>query len=263
METVRSADGTTIAFDRTGDGPPLVLVNGALSDRSAGASLAAALAPHFSVHGYDRRGRGDSGDTEPYAVDREVEDLDAMIAAAGGDGGDDVFVFGHSSGAALSLEAAAQGLAITRLAVHEPPYMVDDTRPHPGADLADRLRALVASGSRGDAVALFLSEGVGVPPPGIDGMRSSPMWARLEALAHTLAYDVAILDGFALPADRLAKIHVPLLATDGAESPEWVRNTVQAVVEAVPGARHLSLAGQDHGVADDVLTPLLVEHFLG
>ncbi len=259
METVRSADGTTIAFERVGDGPALVLVVGAFCDRLTTSSLASALAPDFTVHSYDRRGRGDSGDTQPYAVDREIEDLDALIAAAGGS----ALVFGHSSGAAIALLAAAEGLAITRLAVHEPPYITDDTRPHPAADLVERVRGLVASGRRGDAAALFLTEGVNVPPAGVAAMREAPSWPGLEALAHTLPYDVTVLGDFAVPVGRLAKIGVPTLVTDGANSPDWARNSVRAVADTVPGARHLSLAGQDHGVADDVLAPLLVEFLLG
>jgi pimeloyl-ACP methyl ester carboxylesterase len=144
MQTVQSADGTTIAFDRTGDGPPLLLVDGALVDRSAVSSLAAALAGKFTTYAYDRRGRGDSGDTSPHAVEREIEDLDALITAAGGS----ALVLGHSSGAVLALRAAAQGLPISRLVVYEPPFVAGDTRPRLTVDLEERVRALVASGVR-------------------------------------------------------------------------------------------------------------------
>jgi pimeloyl-ACP methyl ester carboxylesterase len=144
MQTVQSADGTTIAFDRTGDGPPLLLADGALVDRSAVSSLAAALAGKFTTYAYDRRGRGDSGDTSPHAVEREIEDLDALITAAGGS----ALVLGHSSGAVLALRAAAQGLPISRLVVYEPPFVAGDTRPRLTVDLEERVRALVASGVR-------------------------------------------------------------------------------------------------------------------
>lgn len=160
METVTSRDGATIAFDRSGEGPPVILVVGAFNDRSTGAPLAAHLAPHFTVFTYDRRGRGDSGDTAPYAVEREIDDLDALITAAGGS----ACVFGYSSGAVLSLMAARR-LAITKLALYDPPFLVDDGRPRPPADLALQIAELVSSGRRGDAVELFQTKGVRAFPP--------------------------------------------------------------------------------------------------
>src|SRR5712691_7270416 len=202
MNTTTSRDGTIIAFDRSGEGPPVILVGGALSDRGAAAQLAVLLAPHFTVVAYDRRGRGDSGDTPPYAVDREIDDLETLIGEAGGS----AFVFGHSSGAALALEAAARGLAITKLALYEPPYIVDDTRAPLPEDYVAHMAELVSAGRRGDAVEYFMTTAVGVPPDMVAQMRSSPMWEGMEGLAHTLAYDGAVMGdhmaGGPLPADR-------------------------------------------------------------
>jgi pimeloyl-ACP methyl ester carboxylesterase len=258
METVRSADGTTIAFERFGAGSPLIFVVGAFCDRTAPRSVAELLAADLAVFTYDRRGRGDSADTPPYSVDREIEDLDAMIGAAGGSAA----VFGHSSGAVLALEAAAQGVPITKLAVYEPPYIVDETRARP-EQLRERVSALVASGRRGDAVKLFLTEGPEVPAEIIAAMEAGPGWAPMEALAPTLPYDLAICGDQTLAVDRLGKISIPTLALSGGASPGWARNAVAAVAAAIPGAEHVSLAGQTHGAADDVLAPVLAKFFVG
>jgi pimeloyl-ACP methyl ester carboxylesterase len=258
--TVHSTDGTTIAYDREGDGPPLILVVGAFCDRASPRALAALLAREFTVYRYDRRGRGSSGDTAPYVVEREIEDLDAVIREAGGK----AFVYGHSSGAVLALEASVRGLAITKLAVYEPPYMVEGNRSRPGPDLADRLRQLVSSGRRGEAAKLFLVEAVAVSPGVMPMIEGGPNWPDMLALAHTLSYDVTIVNPTqSVPADLLAKIEVPTLGVDGGASPDWARQAVVAVAAAIPGARHLTLADQDHGVADDVIAPVLVAFFKG
>jgi pimeloyl-ACP methyl ester carboxylesterase len=256
VKSVQSADGTTIAFDRVGDGPPLVIVVGAFSDRSAPRSLAEMLGRELAVFTYDRRGRGDSGDTPPYSVEREIEDLDALLREVGAE----TFVFGHSSGAVLALEAAARGLAINKLAVYEPPYIIDDTRSRPDR-LAERVGALVASGRRGDAVKLFLTEGPQLPQAAIAAMEASPGWPALEAIAHTLPYDAAICAEEVVPS-RLASIKVPTLVLAGGASPGWARNAVDAVAAIIPGGRRASLEGQTHGAADDVLAPVLVQFFL-
>jgi pimeloyl-ACP methyl ester carboxylesterase len=263
MNTVTSGDGTTIAFDRSGEGPPLVLVGGALSDRLAAGSLTEALAPRFTVIAYDRRGRGDSGDTAPYAVEREIEDLEALVAEAGGS----AFVFGHSSGAALALEASARGLPATKLALYEPPFIVDDGHEPLPDDYVERLARLAESGRRGDAVEYFLISGPGVPPEVVAGMRSEPFWAGMERIAHTLAYDGAVMGdtmaGRPLPADRWASVTVPTLVMDGDQSPAWARNSVAALAEILPNAERRSLKGQDHGAASEVLAPVLVDFFIG
>ncbi len=190
MNTVQSKDGTLIAFDRAGSGPPLILVDGALCYRASGPMkpLSALLSPQFTVFTYDRRGRGESGDRPPYAIDREVEDLDALIAEAGGS----AFVYGISSGAALSIEAARRGLAITRLALYEAPFIVDGSRPPIADDFVPRLNAMIAEGRRGDAVKLFMKL-VGVPGFVVALMRFLPAWSRLTAVAHTLPYDLTIV----------------------------------------------------------------------
>lgn len=268
MKKVLSRDGTAIAFDRSGQGPTLILVGGATVTRLAEASLAAALTPYFTVFAYDRRGRGESGDTAPYAVEREVEDIEALIAEAGGS----AFVFGHSSGAVLALEAARLlPTRITKLALYEPPFIIDDSRPPAPGDYAARLTQLVAEGRRGDAVALFMTE-VGTPAEVVAHMRQSPMWPGLEAIAPTLAYDVTILgntqSGDPSTLRKWASVTIPTLVMDGTvflgreEGHAFMRHGAQELTNILPNARHRILEGQDHGPADDVLVPALVEFFL-
>ncbi|MEU4222666.1 alpha/beta hydrolase [Nonomuraea sp. NPDC026600] len=255
MHTVLSADGTRIAYDRSGSGPALVYVTGALCDRSTDKPLAALLAPYFTVLTYDRRGRGDSGDTAPYQVEREVEDLAAVIAEAGGSAS----VYGMSSGAALALHAAAQGVAITRLALFEPPYSPDDEeRLTQARAYAARLGELLTAGRRGDAVELFMTT-VGLPAELIGQMRGAPMWPALEALAPTLAYDAAVMGNSALPAELVAQVGVPALVADGGASPAWLRDTARRLAGALPQGRHRTLAGQTHDVDPQALAPVLRE----
>ena len=205
------------------------------------------------MYSYDRRGRGDSGDKPPYAIEREVEDLAAVLAAAG----DPALVFGHSSGAALALEAAASGVPMTRVAAYEPPY----TGGHAAsAGFAAELAALVADGRRGAAAELFLRT-AGAPAGAVAGMRSSPYWPRMESLAHTLPYDIAVCNGGVVPADRLARLELPVLALAGGNSPDWARTAVQEIAAVAPGGRAQILDGQDHGPADEVLAPALAEFF--
>lgn len=257
MKKVRSKDGTAIGFDRSGEGSPVVLVCGGSTDRSANAGVAALLAPHFAVFNYDRRGRGDSGDTEPYAVQREVEDLDAMIKEAGGS----ACVYGTSSGAALALEAAASGLAITKLALWEPPFILEGTRPRPPTNQAQHYRELVAAGRRGDALEFFMTKVVGLPPEFAAQMRQSPWWSVGEGLAHTLAYDAEIMGDYSIPTRRAAAVKARTLVLDGGASPEWMHQSAQALTAVIPGAQRRTLQGQEHNVAPDVLAPALVEFF--
>jgi pimeloyl-ACP methyl ester carboxylesterase len=263
MSEVQSKDGTSIAFDRSGEGPPIILVLGSLNDRSSAAPLAAALAPHFTVYAYDRRGRGESGDTPPYAVDREVEDIDALIAEAGGS----AFAYGHSSGAKLALDATARGLAITKLALYEPPFIVDDSRPSLPGNYVATLQELASSGRRGDAVAYFVTRGVGLPSEFADQMRNAPMWPAFEALAPTLAYDGIIMgdtmSGRALPSEWATSVTTETLVMDGGASPAWQRHAVRALADLLPHAQRRSLEGQDHEVAPEVLAPVLVKFFAG
>ncbi|RSM36972.1 alpha/beta hydrolase [Amycolatopsis balhimycina DSM 5908] len=241
---VTSVDGTSIFFEQRGDGPPVILIGGAFNDRTTVVGLAEVLAGDFTTIVYDRRGRGDSGDTSPYAVEREIEDIAALIAQVGGTAS----VFGHSSGAILALEAGAAGLGIDKLVAYEPPYTVAD-RTSSADDLVDRVRAAIEAGDRDEAVRLFLVEGADTPAELIDGMKADPVWGWFTALAHTLPYDLTIVGpGGRLPADRLARISTPALVIDGSESPSWFAATARAVTAAIPGARHETLAGQDHGV---------------
>ena len=263
MTEVRSKDGTPIAFDRSGEGPAVILVLGSLNDRSSAARLAEALAPQFTVYAYDRRGRGASGDTPPYAVDREIEDIGALISEAGGS----AFAYGHSSGAKLALDATARGLAITKLALYEPPFIVDDSRPPLPDDYVATLRELASAGRRGDAVAFFVTKGVGLPAAMADQMRSAPMWPALEELAPTLVYDGMIMEdtmsGRALPSEWATSVTVPTLVMDGGESPAWQRTAVRALADLLPQAQRRTLEGQDHEVAPEALAPVVVEFLAG
>jgi pimeloyl-ACP methyl ester carboxylesterase len=263
MNKVVSKDGTEIAYEKTGHGFPLILVGGALSDRSAAVPLAALLAPHLTVFAYDRRGRGDSGDTAPYAVQREVEDIQTLIAEAGGS----AFVFGHSSGSVLALEAAARGLVVPKLAMYEPPFMIDKSSPPLPKDYREHLGELLTSGRRGDAVEYFMTIAVGVPPEAVAQMRRSPTWTKLESAAPTLVYDQTIMDnsttGNSLPANRWTTATMPVLVVDGGASPAWMRNAVQALVDILPSAKRFSLERQTHRIDPATLAPVLAEFFDG
>jgi pimeloyl-ACP methyl ester carboxylesterase len=259
MNTVTSRDGTRIAFDQLGEGPPVILVCGGSVDRTSNAPLAALLAEHFTVFNYDRRGRGDSGDTAPYAVAREVEDIDAVIGVAGRPAG----LYGTSSGAALALEATASGLAISRLALWEPPYILEGSRPRPPKDTAQTFTDLVAAGRRADAVEHFMAKVVGLPPEFVAFARSQPWWAAQEAIAHTLAYDAAVMDDYSLPSERAALVTTPTLVLAGGASFPFIIETAQALARALPNAQQRMLEGQEHNVAPEAIVPALVEFFRG
>ncbi len=257
IRTVRSKDGTTIAFEQSGEGLPVILVCGGSVDRSSNAPLAEQLTAQFRVYNYDRRGRGDSGDTAPYAVEREVEDLDALIQEAGGS----AFLYGTSSGAALALEAVASGLAVTRLALWEPPFIVGDSRPRPPADTASIYTKLVAEGRRGEAVEYFMLKVVGLPPEFAGFARSQPWWPSQEALAHTLAYDATIMGDYNLPTERAASVKIPTLVMAGGASWDWMQNSTQTLADILPAGQYRVLAGQEHNVAPEVIAPALEEFF--
>jgi pimeloyl-ACP methyl ester carboxylesterase len=262
MKKILSKDGTSIAVDKTGQGPALVFVDGAMCYRASGPSqpMAAALADHFTVYTYDRRGRGDSGDTSPYDVQREVDDLEAVINEAGGQAG----VLGVSSGAALALEAASRGVAVRKLALYEAPFIVDATRPPLPDDFVARINAALGSGRRGDAVKMFMKV-VGVPGIFITLMRVMPAWTKATAVAHTLPYDFAIVGPFQkgqpLPATRWSGATMPTLVMDGGKSPDWMRNATRALAGVVPHATYRTLAGQTHMIKPKALVPPLVEFF--
>jgi pimeloyl-ACP methyl ester carboxylesterase len=255
--SVTSSDGTSIAFDRTGKGLPIILVVGAFNDRSTGAPLAQSLQSHFSVFTYDRRGRGASEDTLPYAVERELDDLAALIAEAGGSAA----VFGYSSGAVLALAGVARGLPITRLALYEAPFNADGKPRQPAVDHAAHLAMLVAAGRRSDAVEYFQTKVVGIPLEVSAQLRHAPFWAGLEQTAHTLVYEMTIIGDGAVPADLATSVTVPTLVLAGGESPASLREAAQVLADAVPNAQLRTLAGQTHDLVPAVLAPVLHDFF--
>jgi pimeloyl-ACP methyl ester carboxylesterase len=256
VETVTSKDGTIIAFDRIGDGSPVVLVSGGSVDRMANAPLAEVLAQRFTVFNYDRRGRGPSGDTPPYAVEREVEDIAAVVGAAGGS----AFLYGTSSGAALALEAAASALPITKLALWEPPYILDE-KFRPPKDQVEQYETMVAEGRRGDAVEYFMSKVVGMPAEFVAQARAAPWWKATEDIAHTLAYDARIMGDYSLPIERAASVKVPTMVLAGGNSPPFFRETAQALSDALPDGRTVTLEGQEHNVDPAVIGAELARFF--
>ena len=263
--TVQSKDGTRIAYDSAGDGPALILVGGAFSYRryKSWLQLTELLAPRFRVISYDRRGRGDSDDAPHYAVERELEDLGALVEVAGGSAD----VFGMSSGAVLALRAAAAGVPLRRAVVYQPPFSVDTSGHLPPPDFAERLDALVASGRRGATVRYFMREGMGAPRVFVGVLRiARPIWSNLEAVAHTLPYDYAVMDGTVhgkpLAREPWASIATPTLVLDGGKSPESLRRASDALAARLPAAERRTLEGQSHNVSMKVLAPV-IEEFLG
>jgi pimeloyl-ACP methyl ester carboxylesterase len=256
MDTVPSKDGTRIAFDRAGEGPPVVVVCGGSVDRMSNAPLAPLLADRFTVFNYDRRGRGDSGDTAPYAVAREIEDIGAVIDAAGGEAN----LYGTSSGAALALDAAASGLPITKLALWEPPF-IPEGQPRPPADTAAIYRELVDTGRRGEAVEYFMSKVVGLPDEFVEQARTSPFWPQQEALAHTLAYDAEIMADYSLPTMQAASVKMPTIVMAGGASFPWMSETAQRLADTIPDGQFKVLEGQTHDVSPEVMAPALTAFF--
>lgn len=279
MHTIQSKDGTPIAYDQAGDGPALIIVGGALSFRrfDGAHELMSLLAPHFTVVNYDRRGRGDSGDTPPYALEREVEDIAALIGATGGA----AFLYGMSSGAALALEAASHlGDRVAGLLMFEPPFVLEGTRPPVAADYLAQLETALAEDRRGDAVEIFMTVAVGIPAEFVAQMRygggldtgdgermAPPDWAQMEKVAHTLPYDYAALRGTlhgvrSLPAHWAAATQ-PVLVATGGESEPFFHAAARAVVDLLPHAEHRILEGQNHAVAAAALAPLMIDFFTG
>jgi pimeloyl-ACP methyl ester carboxylesterase len=265
MQTVTSKDGATIAYDTVGQGSAVILVAGAMGARRDPylAELAELLAPQLTVYRYDRRGRGDSTDPQPYTVEREIDDLEALVDVAGGSAG----LFGLSSGGALALEAAlALGSKVGKLAVYEIPY--DDSPAGISAwhEYRQRLAEAIRADRRGEAVALFMKF-VGVPEHMLEGMRQEPFWAGLEAVAPTLLYDAACLgDDRTVPVGRAAHVQAQTLILDGGESLKtmpFMHATAEALVKAIPKASGQTLEGQRHDVAMPVLAPVLAAFFAG
>ena len=278
MKTVTSKDGTTIAYDQLGKGPAVILVNGALGTRSHATrdSMADILSKQFTAIDYDRRGRGDSSDTPPYAVQREIEDIEALIDGAGGS----AFLFGNSSGAILALEAArALPKRVKKLALYEPPFIIDDSRPPLPEDYVEQLNVAIRAGRPGDAVEIFMTKALLIPPEFVDMMRNAPMseafrdnegakppeWADMEKVAHTLAYDGMIVKNFLagkpLPPNRWASFAAPTLVIVGGNSEPFFHDGAQALVNDMSNAQRRTLEGQDHAVSPAALAPVLIEFF--
>ncbi len=261
MRTVTSGDGTRITYEKHGAGPALIIVLGALCDRNFGSTpqLVKLLANDFCVYNYDRRGKGDSGDTQPYAVVREIEDITALIEATGGE----AYVYGHSSGAALALRAAAEpGSRIAQLALYEPPYNDEPQAKGAWKDYIARLTELLAEGKKGEAVAFFM-QFAGMPAGQLAEMHHSPFWAMMEVVGHTLAYDHTAILGAeaAIPRDLAARVTMPALVMSGTNSFPFMKATAETLSTIIPHARLRILAGQTHEVSQEVLAPVLREFF--
>ncbi|WP_152396028.1 alpha/beta fold hydrolase [Paenibacillus guangzhouensis] len=249
MYTTTSKDGTKIAYDKSGRGPSLILVAGAFSYRKfpGQVQLANLLSEQFTVYNYDRRGRGDSGDASVYDVAHEIEDLEALIEEAGGS----AYVWGLSSGAVLALQAAARGAKITKLALHEPPFIVDSAGHKPPSDFAQHVTELIAADRRADAIKYFMTQGMGAPSFVVALMRLMPgVWTKLMAVAHTLPYDAALLNGYMdgkpLPADLWRTAVMPTIILEGTESPIQLRNGAKALAGVLPNAQLRSKKGLGH-----------------
>jgi len=260
-KTVTSRDGTRIAFDQWGRGLPVIVVGGALSDRSGGEELAQLLAGKFTVINYDRRGRGDSTDTRPYSVKREIEDIEALVDGAGGS----AYVYGKSSGASLALQAAAAlDGKVRKLALYEPPFSEADGAAREWREFRAKLDALLAADRRAEAVTLFFKF-VGAPDEAIAKMKVSPAWPGMLAMAPTLAYDNALLGADrSVPVGIAAKVRADTLVMDGGASADpmpFMRATADKLGKTIPGARRLVVEGQGHDVSPKVLAPILLKFF--
>ncbi|BAU83746.1 alpha/beta hydrolase fold protein [Streptomyces laurentii] len=263
VRKVVSADGTAIAYETRGAGPAVVLVGGALMTGAESAELAGLLAERFTVITYDRRGRGDSGDTAPYEPARESEDLEALIQ---GPAGGSAALFGMSSGAVLALEATARiGGAVTRLALYEPPFVTDGSRPPLPADYVAHLTELIGREAYGDAVEYFMTAAVGVPAEFVAGMRQAPFWASMEAVAHTISYDGRVMgdtmSGHPLPVDRWASVTVPVLVGSGDQGAPHILTGARELAEAGDNFTLRVFPGEEHAIAPQVLAPVLADFF--
>jgi pimeloyl-ACP methyl ester carboxylesterase len=259
MSRVVSKDGTIIGYEKIGSGPAVILVDGALSYREywGGRPLAAVLSKDCTVYAYDRRGRGESTDTLPYAVEREIEDIEALIDEAGGP----AYLVGISSGAVLALKAAAiLGPArVAKLALYEPPFFSEDEARHHLATSTRQVIGLLEAGRGGDAVASFLSDVV--QDEKAEDMRQSPEWPIMEALAPTLAYDIAVVGDGSLPIDAAQTATMPALVLDGSASWDFMHEAADNLARAMPHATRRTLQGQTHDVSPEVLAPVLAAFF--
>jgi len=258
--TTTSRDGTTIAYTKQGSGPPVIIVDGVFCYRENGPAteLASLLAQHYTVFTYDRRGRGESGDTAPYTVEREIDDLRAVAKEAGAT----PFVLGISSGAALTLQAVANGMGTKRIALYEPPYEADGG-PRPLEDARNRLQAFISAGDRAGAVRFFMTDIFGAPRSFVFAMPflMPTAWKRNKLVAHTTPYDLMILADRSVLNERSSSISVPTLVIGGENSPKGLRDAVTAVANALPNGKIRFLSGQDHNISGPVLVPVLFEYF--
>jgi pimeloyl-ACP methyl ester carboxylesterase len=259
--TTTSRDGTIIAFTKRGSGPPLIIVDGAFCYRENGPAteLATRLAQHFTVFTYDRRGRGESGDTAPYAVEREVEDLRAVAREAG----EAPYLVGISSGGALILNAVVSGISVKEIALYEPPYLAGENGPHKFVEARNRLQSLISTGDRAGAVSYFMTDVYGAPRAFVFAMPilMPNAWQRNKLVVHTLPYDLTILDDRSVLNTRSSSISVPTLVVGGEKSPKVLRDAVTAVASALPNGRSRFLSGQDHNISSRALAPVLFEYF--
>jgi hypothetical protein len=255
---VKSKDGTAIAYDKSGHGPAVVIVGGVIGDRSQQAPVAELLASDFTVFNFDRRAHGESENREPYAVDREIEDIDAMLREAGGA----AFVYGTSGPGVLALHAAAAapGGKMKKLAIWEPPFIVDNSRPMVRSDYKAHLTALLKEGRPGDMVELFFTDAVGMPAQFVAQMRQAPWWSAQEALAYTTIYDATIMGDYSMPRAVIERIRVPTLVLDGGQMP-WLTSSANAVASVLPNAQRRTLAGQQHNVDPAAIAPAISEFF--
>ena len=256
MDHVISPDGTRIAYDRLGSGPAVLLIGAGPTDRRSEAPLADLLAEHFTVFNFDRRGRGDSGDTQPYATDREFEDLAAVIEAADGS----VMCYGTPGGAMIAFQAAVRGLPLTRIAAWEPAYIVPGTRPPVPAGYRDRQWALREQGRGGDMLELFFTDAIGMPADWVAGMKASPFWESMAAGAACLAYDADMVGDFSIPQDQLKSLTAPTLVVDGATTP-WISTTCQVLADVLPDVTRATLDGQPHNVDPAAIAPVITKFF--
>ncbi|MCI0556266.1 MAG: alpha/beta hydrolase [Anaerolineae bacterium] len=258
MSTVTSKDGSKVAYEKSGGGPALVIVS-AMPDRSANGQLVELLVPHFTVYNYDRRGRGGTEDEKPYAVEREFEDLEAILDEAGGS----AYAYGSSGMGIFALYAAAYGLndKYTKLAVWEPPFIIPGTRPPVPADYKLQQEKLLAEGRRGDMPELFLTVAAGLPVEFVKPLRDLPSWSAFEASAPALIHDAEVIGDFSIP-ETLKNVTTPTLVLDGGTT-SWLSHAAQAVADALPNAQRRTLKGQPHNVAPEAIAPVLVEFFKG
>ena len=257
MQSTTSTDGTIIGFDKLGDGPPIVLICAGPVDRNSNAELAQLLAADCTVYNYDRRGRGQSGDTKPYSIEREYEDLAAVVKEAGGSAA----IFGNSGGAMLAIQAVLAGVTAPKLVFWEPPYVLEGTRPPVPTDYREQQETLLAEGRHGDMVELFLTKAVGMPDAIVTDMRQAPFWAFMEPAAPALVYDAVVAGDFGLPANAGA-VDVPTLVLDGGTTP-WLTASADAVAATLPMAERQTLTGQPHNVAADALAPAVARFARG